>query len=206
MRFPCRKLRSQLVGDGFPRACLLHDEAGLLRERTMTQTPQNLLEAYLRERRQEQLLERASWVISISCFVLVIVSTIVMGRIHPFFVFVTLFGILSRLSTLVAAKAFDAPDLLRAATRDAAAMELLRAHGIGLLQRLLVHELLPSTPEAAAALSDDEIARLEAASNGLSWRRFAMRYGIAYALLLLTAFTGTVWLLVTGDGWMVGES
>ena len=88
----------------------------------MTPAAGALLARYLRERRQEQLLERASWVISIGCFVLVIVSTIVMGRIHPFFVFVTLFGILSRLSTLVAAKAFDAPDLLRAATRDDAAM------------------------------------------------------------------------------------
>jgi hypothetical protein len=172
----------------------------------MTPPAAELLARYLREQRQERRLERASWVISIGCFVLVIVSTIVMGRIHPFFVFVTLFGILSRLSTLIAAKAFDAPDLLRAAPLDPEAMQLLRAHGTGLLQRLLVNELLPSTPEAAAALSDDDIARLEAASNGLYWRRFAIRYGIAYALLLLAAFTGTVWLLVTGDGWIVGES
>lgn len=172
----------------------------------MTQTAQTLLDAYLRERRQEQRLERASWVISISCFLLVIVSTIVMGRIHPFFVFVTLFGILSRLSTLVAAKAFDAPDLLRAATRDDEAMALLRAHGADLLQRLLVHELLPCTPEAVAGLSDDEIARLEAASNGLYWRRFATRYGFVYALLLIAAVIGTLWLLISGDGSLVGQS
>ena len=172
----------------------------------MTLPAGELLARYLRERGQEQLLERASWVISISCFLLVIVSTIVMGRIHPFFVFVTLFGILSRLSTLIAAKAFDAPDLLRAATRDPEAMQLLRAHGADLLQRLLVHELLPSTPEAVAGLSDDEIARLEVASNGLYWRRFATRYGGVYALLLLAAVIGTLWLLVTGDGALVGES
>ena len=172
----------------------------------MTLPAGELLARYLRERGQEQLLERASWVISISCFLLVIVSTIVMGRIHPFFVFVTLVGILSRLSTLIAAKAFDAPDLLRAATRDPEAMQLLRAHGADLLQRLLVHELLPSTPEAVAGLSDDEIARLEVASNGLYWRRFATRYGGVYALLLLAAVIGTLWLLVTGDGALVGES
>lgn len=172
----------------------------------MTTSAQELLAAARREERQEQLLERASWVISISCFVLVIVSTIVMGRIHPFFVFVTLFGMLTRLSTLITGKAFDAPDLLRAAVQDPAAMALLRAHRSDLLRRLLVHELLPSTTDAVAALSDDDIARLEAASNGLYWRRFAIRYGIAYALLLLAAFTGTVWLLVTGDGWVAGES
>ena len=154
----------------------------------------------------ELLARYLRWVISISCVLLVIVSTIVMGRIHPFFVFVTLFGILSRLSTLIAAKAFDAPDLLRAATRDPEAMQLLRAHGADLLQRLLVHELLPSTPEAVAGLSDDEIARLEVASNGLYWRRFATRYGGVYALLLLAAVIGTLWLLVTGDGALVGES
>lgn len=172
----------------------------------MTQPTHPLLHAYLRERRQEQLLERASWVISLGCFVTVIVSTIFMGRIHPFFVFVTLFGIFSRLSTLVAAKAFDAPDLLRAAPGNAEAMGLLRAHGTQLLQRLLVHELLPSTPEAVAALSDDDIGSLEVASNGLYWRRFAIRFGVAYALLLLAVFLGTIWLLVTGDGSLVGQS
>jgi len=172
----------------------------------MTQNAQRLLDAYLSEQRQERLLERASWVISLTCFALVLVSTILMGRIHPFFVFVTLFGIVSRLSTLIAAKAFDAPELLRAATRDDEAMQLLRAHGADLLQRLLVHELLPSTPQAVAALSNDDIARLEVASNGLYWRRFARRYGVVYALLLLAAFTGTVWLLVTGDGSLVGQS
>jgi hypothetical protein len=165
-----------------------------------------LLARYLREQRQERRLERASWVISLGCFALVLVSTIVLGRIHPFFVFVTLFGILSRLSTLIAAKAFDAPELLRAATRDPEAMKLLRENGGGLLQRLLVHELMPSTPEAAAALTDEEIARLELASNGLYWRQFAMRYGVVYALLLLAAVIGTLWLLITGDGALVGES
>ena len=172
----------------------------------MTPAAGALLARYLREQRQERLLERASWVISITCFALVLVSTILMGRIHPFFVFVTLFGIVSRLSTLIAAKAFDAPDLLRAATRDDEAMQLLRAHGAALLQRLLVHELLPSTPEAVAALSDDDIARLEVASNGLYWRRFATRYGVVYGLLLLAAFIGTIWLLISGDGSLVGES
>jgi hypothetical protein len=172
----------------------------------MPQTPHLLLQSYLHEQRQERRLERASWVISLGCFALVLVSTIVLGRIHPFFVFVTLFGILSRLSTLIAAKAFDAPELLRAATRDPEAMKLLRENGRGLLQRLLVHELMPSTPEAVEALTDEEISRLELASNGLYWRRFAMQYGVVYALLLLSAVIGTLWLLITGDGALVGES
>lgn len=189
-----------------PCAPLDRHDAHSLRKPPMTQNAQRLLDAYLSEQRQERLLERASWVISLTCFALVLVSTILMGRIHPFFVFVTLFGIISRLSTLIAAKAFDAPELLRAATRDDEAMQLLRAHGADLLQRLLVHELLPSTHEAVAALSNDDIARLEVASNGLYWRQFAMRYGVVYALLLLAALTGTVWLLVTGDGSLVGQS
>jgi hypothetical protein len=85
-------------------------------------------------------------------------------------------------------------------------MKLLRENGRGLLQRLLVHELMPSTPEAAEALTDEEISRLELASNGLYWRRFAMQYGVVYALLLLSAVIGTLWLLITGDGALVGES
>lgn len=165
-----------------------------------------MLAAYRREQRQERFLDRASWVISLGCFAIVIVSTILMGRIHPFFVFVTLFGMLSRISTLIGAKAFDAPDLLRASVDDAAAMALLRAHGSEILRRLLVHELMPSTDEAIAALSDDDIARLELASNGLYWRTFARRYGIAYAILLAAAFIGTVALLLGGDGALVGQS
>lgn len=167
---------------------------------------QALLAAYLREQRLERGLERASWIISLSCFVIVIVSTIVMGRIHPFFVFVTLFGIVTRLSTLIAAKAFDAPDLLRAAVRDPASMVLLREHGGELLRRLLVHELMPSSAEAVWALSDEQIVRLEQASNGLYWRRFAKRYGVAYAVLLVAAIVGTVVLLLGGDGALVGQS
>lgn len=172
----------------------------------MTNSPESLLAAYLREQRQEQLLERASWVISLSCFAIVIVSTIVLGRIHPFFVFVTLFGMLTRLSTLISAKAFDAPELLRAAILDPAAMVLLRSHGTETLRRLLVHALLPSTDEDVASLSDEQIARLEASSNGLYWRTFARRYGVAYAFLLAAAFIGTVALLIGGDGALVGQS
>jgi len=172
----------------------------------MTTTPQALLAAARREEHQERLVERASWVISLGCFVTVIVSTILLGRIHPFFVFVTLFGMLTRLSTLITGKAFDAPDLLRAALQDPAAMALLRAHRSDLLRRLLVHELLPSTPEAVAALSDDDIARLEQASNGLYWRRLARWYGVAYAVLLAIALVGTALLLIRGDGALVGAS
>lgn len=171
-----------------------------------SESAHRLLERYFAEQRLERLLERASWVISLSCFALVITSTIVMGRLHPFFVFVTLFGIVTRLSTLVSAKAFDAPDLLRAAVSNPDAMAQLRLHGVETLRRLLVHELRPSDRDAVAALTDDEIARLEAASNGPFWRRFARRYGVAYALLLVAAFAGTLYLLVAGDGALVGQS
>lgn len=172
----------------------------------MTDHLQHLLASYLAEQRQERFLERMSWVISLACFGLVIVSTILMGRLHPFFVFVTLFGMVTRLSTLIAAKAFDAPDLLRAAIGDPEAMVLLRRHGGETLRRLLVHELLPSNAEAVAALSDEAIAQLEVASNGLFWRRFARRYAVAYAVLLAGALVGTLYLLLAGDGALVGQS
>jgi hypothetical protein len=164
-----------------------------------TWTTDDYLADFRRERRIESWLDRGSWVVSLSCFGTVIFSTIIAGRLDPFFVFVTLLGIVSRLSTLVLAKAFDVPRLLEDFDRSPAARAALDTQRTEVLRRFLVEQRESSDDEAIGQLDDARLAELRDGARGPQWRVIGRRFGLVFAPVFVFAVVNSIRLLLSPD-------
>jgi hypothetical protein len=155
-------------------------------------------QSFVRGRLRFRTVSRLSWLIAISCVLLVVYLMIGVGRLHVGYVAVTLFGAYTRISSILAMKWWEIPwDLFRALRqgdeqqRELALQAFQEIRGV-FLSRFLVEQGEWRSQEQVDTLTADETSVLVAKVDEAARRRLVRNWFIVYALVS----AGFVWLLI----------
>jgi hypothetical protein len=164
-------------------------------------------------------ISRVSWLIAISCVLLVLYLMMGVGRLHVGYVAVTLFGAYTRVSAVVAMKWWEIPwDLFRALGQNDVKQRELAQQAFQeirpvFLSRFLVEQGEWRSQEQVDTLTADETAVLVAKVDQAARQRFVRNWFVLYAAVSIGFVVLLVWLewqYATGrlhveSGWLGGR-
>lgn len=176
-------------------------------------------QSFVGGRRRFRSVSRMSWLIAVSCVLLVFYLMMGVGRLHVGYVALTLFGAYSRISSVVAMKWWEIPwDLFQALAqhdvqkRQEAQQAFEEIRGV-FLSAFLVEQGEWRSQEQVDGLTADEAGAIVAQMNRVSRERFVRNWFVLYAFVSVGVVVLLVWLewqYATGklhveSGWLGGR-